>query len=209
MSLTVEKFKSTYFYKTELVQLCRKYGLPTYGTKAELNTYILKYLSGVPSSDIKPARSLIHQKALTADKIKLDTPLVGSGFKFNSGSRQFFCNYFGTTHFSFTKQMAALMRKAERENDTEITVGDLIEFLNRGEKQKVINSPEESTYQWNNFVKDFFSDPVTAKYTNKMAVAAILWNKVKLSDDPKVYSYQLLSQYASSLENIKDGNSQS
>ncbi|MFT8743109.1 MAG: hypothetical protein ABF767_05375, partial [Lentilactobacillus hilgardii] len=33
--LTQKTFKETYFYKTDLVKICRNYGLPTQGTKAE------------------------------------------------------------------------------------------------------------------------------------------------------------------------------
>ncbi|CAJ1182652.1 SAP domain-containing protein [Companilactobacillus paralimentarius] len=51
--LSVEDFQKFYWYKTELVQICKDNQLPSYGTKAELNQYIIQYLSGIPQSQIK------------------------------------------------------------------------------------------------------------------------------------------------------------
>ncbi|GAQ00262.1 hypothetical protein NBRC111452_55 [Companilactobacillus farciminis] len=51
-----EVFISFYWYKTELQQICREYKLPSYGTKAELTDYIVKFLDGIPLSNIKSVR---------------------------------------------------------------------------------------------------------------------------------------------------------
>ncbi|UQS84570.1 SAP domain-containing protein [Apilactobacillus apisilvae] len=42
----INNFKKRYFYKTDLQSICRKYQLPTSGTKAELNTYIIRLING-------------------------------------------------------------------------------------------------------------------------------------------------------------------
>lgn len=52
--------------------------------------------------------------------------LIGSGFSFNNEARRWFANYFGVKNFSFKKEMAIIKRKAEAEDDTKITVRDLI-----------------------------------------------------------------------------------
>lgn len=207
MSLKVEEFKSKYFCKSTLIKLCRSYGIPTYGTKAELNSYILQYLSGVPVSGIRQARHPNSRKALTADEINLNTPLVGSGFKFNQDTRKFFGHYLGVDHFSFTKQMATMMRQAEIENNQRLTVGDLLHLKSYENLKIPLNSPEESTYQWNAFVKDLCNDPASSNFTSRIKVAAILWQKVKLSDGPKKYCHQLLTRYASLINNAKNGDS--
>lgn len=54
---TLSEFEQTYYYKTELVKLCRQLKLPTSGTKAELNSYIRECLNGTPATQIKPLRS--------------------------------------------------------------------------------------------------------------------------------------------------------
>lgn len=207
MDLTLEEFKSKYFYKTELVKMCREWGLPTYGTKAELNQYIIRYLSGIAASDIKQKRRPVSGKALSVEEITVDTPLVGSGFKFNKAARSFFCNYLGKSKFSFTKSMAVTMRKAEVENDTSVTVGDLIHLVKDGGSIVSPGTPEEATYQWNTFVKDFCADPANQHYVNKLKVAAILWKKVRNSNTSKKYSHGLLNKYASILNEIKKGDS--
>ncbi|WP_369346910.1 SAP domain-containing protein [Apilactobacillus ozensis] len=69
--LTIEEYQQKYFYKIELVQLCRQYKLPTYGTKAELNQYIIKYLSGVPAKNIKAKRCPSKKKLNICVQIKL------------------------------------------------------------------------------------------------------------------------------------------
>ncbi|WP_262352517.1 SAP domain-containing protein [Lactiplantibacillus plantarum] len=55
--ITLNDFKESYFYKNELIQLCREYHLPVYGTKAELSHYVYLYLSGVPAGKIKVYRT--------------------------------------------------------------------------------------------------------------------------------------------------------
>ncbi len=196
------QFKERYYYKTELTELCRCLRLPTTGTKAELNSYVEQYLSGTPVSEIKAKRPLIRKKLLTADQIKLDTKIVGSGFAFNSEARKFFAAYFGVEKFSFKKEMAIVKRKAEQENNTKMTVSDLIEFSLhlRDNKKQLAAVSEEKTYQWNNFVRDFFLDPVTAQYTDRLKVAALLWKYVKKTKQQKKYSTILLEMYAAEVE---------
>ncbi|MBV0929547.1 SAP domain-containing protein [Lentilactobacillus sp. IMAU92037] len=196
MKLTLAKFKANYYYKTDLIKLCRKYGLPTYGTKAELNHYILQYLSGIPKRDIHQIRKHNQRQHLTQADISLATPLVGSGFVFDDEARKFFANYFGVAKFSFKKKMAVIKRQAEAENDLTMTVGDLIREYQRND-DLVNQTKEEKTYQWNNFVKDFCADPASQQFPNKMKVAAILWGRVKRSMGPKEYHHQLLSEYVS------------
>ncbi|MCK8607231.1 SAP domain-containing protein [Apilactobacillus ozensis] len=198
--LTIEEYQQKYFYKIELVQLCRRYKLPTYGTKAELNQYIIKYLSGVPAKNIKakrcPSKKAQH---LRANQITLNTKLINSGFSFNNEARQFFANYFQVDKFSFKKSMAIIKRRAELENDDTITVGDLIK------KMQIVNTKatnEEHTYQWNNFVSDFCSCKQSNIFTNKLKVAAILWQHVKKSTHTKTFDAKLINQYCTEIKSF-------
>lgn len=86
--LTLAQFNAHYFYKTELVSLCKQYGLPAYGTKAELNQYIRLYLSGEPITHIKSTRKRPPHKKLATGQLSLKTKIVGSGFKFNNEARK-------------------------------------------------------------------------------------------------------------------------
>ncbi len=126
--LTLAQFNAHYFYKTELVSLCKQYGLPAYGTKAELNQYIRLYLSGEPITHIKSTRKRPPHKKLATGQLSLKTKIVGSGFKFNNEAREFFANYFGVAHFSLKKEMAIIKRRAETTHDNQLTVGDLLKL---------------------------------------------------------------------------------
>jgi hypothetical protein len=123
---TLSEFKQTYYYKTDLIKLCRQWNLPTSGTKAELNSYIEKYLKGMSANEIKPCRSNRIHCSLTYNEINLNTKLINSGFCFNKVARRWFADYFGVDKFSFSKPMAIIKRQAEAEQNTDITVGDLI-----------------------------------------------------------------------------------
>ena len=137
---TLSEFTQNYYYKTELVKLCQQYNLPTSGTKAELNSYIIKYFKGIPSSQI---RNNSKHRPLPYSKISLDTKLINSGFCFNNAARKWFADYFGVKKFSFSKKMAIIKRKAEAENDEKATVGDLIQQMQNWDQNKTASSAEE------------------------------------------------------------------
>ena len=203
--LTLSDFEETYFYKNELINLCREYHLPTYGTKAELSEYVYLYLSGTPADKIKAYRTNKQESHLKADEITLDTKLIGSGFSFNNEDRKFFADYFNVEHFSFKKEMAIIKRQAETDSDGDMTVGDLIgqfQKLQSNETQRlaILNkNNEESTYEWNNFVKEFFNSPESHCFADKLKVAAVLWQHVKQSKRPKRYSPDLIKKFASEI----------
>ncbi|MBD5805865.1 SAP domain-containing protein [Limosilactobacillus walteri] len=200
---TLSEFTQKYYYKTELIKLCRRYKLPTSGTKAELNSYITKYLKGVPSSKIKPIRNNRKRHPLQYSEINLDTKLINSGFCFNNAARQWFADYFDVKKFSFSKKMAIIKRKAETEHDTEMTVGDLILEMQNWDQSKTEISVEERTYQWNNFVRDFFKDQATTQYKQRLKVASILWKEVRTSKKAKIYHHDLLKKYDRKIKEYK------
>ncbi|MDE7056472.1 MAG: SAP domain-containing protein [Lactobacillus sp.] len=200
---SITEFEHTYYYKTDLLKICKELSLPASGTKAELNYYITTYLNGMPATQIKPKRRQKSRRSLTYQEINLDTKLVGSGFSFNSEARRWFADYFGVKNFSFKKEMAIIKRKAEAENDTKITIRDLIYRIEHWNQEEIGSVAEEQTYQWNNFVRDFFKDSASIKYEDRLKVAAILWNKVKKSSNSKIYTRNLLQQYQKEIECCK------
>ncbi|ATO46478.1 hypothetical protein C5L30_001146 [Companilactobacillus farciminis] len=193
VKMTSEVFISFYWYKTELEQICREYKLPSYGTKAELTNYIVKFLDGVPSSNIKSVRKIRRDtsKKLQSKDIRLDTKLLNSGFSLNKEARKFFEEYYNVQKFSFCKSMGIKMREVEKSGDTKATVADLIHVIENTEKDATPNK-EEQTYQWNNFVRDFMNDELSKKYKSPMKVAAILWKLVRNSNQEKKYSHELM-----------------
>lgn len=198
MQLTIEDLNEKYFYKTELSQLCRERKLPTYGTKAELTSYLTLYLKGASPKQVKPLRQYKPSSSRTKG-ITIDTKIISPEFKFSKETRSFFANYYHVETFNFNKQMATIKRRIETEHNTEYSVRDLITELKSN--TQVFNTPEEQTYQWNKFVKDFNKDPNSTHFHSRMKVAAILWKKVRNSKSPKKYSKELIDQY---FDQIKD-----
>ena len=62
---------------------------------------------------------------------------------------------------------------------------------------------DNSACQWNQFLKDFFTDESSNNYSNKLKVAAILWKEVRNSKNEKIYSKQLLNKYGFKLEEYR------
>ena len=201
-NMSNKAFSHFYWYKGELQSICSQYGLPTYGTKAELTKYIVAFLNGEPAAEIKPVRKARRKVAskLTAESITLDTKLLGFGFSLNQEARTFFAHYFGVGHFTFRKVMGIKMREVEKNADASATVADLVKI---SKKPQMIssNNAEEKTYQWNSFVRAFRNDSISKKYYEPMKVAAIIWKIIKDSDQPKVYTRKLIVENA---ELIKD-----
>ncbi|WP_105956600.1 SAP domain-containing protein [Apilactobacillus quenuiae] len=190
---TIEYFKNHYFYKKDLQDICRKYDLPSNGTKSELNSYILQMLDGVSPKQIKPLRKNNSKESLKCTEINLDTKLLNSGFKLNNEARTYFANYFNVDDFHFKKPMAIKMREVQTNHDNRATVRDLISILNN--PSKVISNAEEDTYQWNHFLQDFYKDPSYQKFNNPIKVAAILWKVVRDSTCPKKYHHELMTDH--------------
>ena len=53
---------------------------------------------------------------------------------------------------------------------------------------------------WNQFFKDFCADECSCNYSNKLKVASIIWKEVRDSKNEKIYSNNLLTEYAYKLE---------
>lgn len=196
--ITKENLKKEYWYKKDLQKFCSEKGLPSYGTKAELLLYIEKYFEGTPLNDIKPLRNPRKtSKKLLWDEMTPETKILNSGFSLNNEARKFFKHYLGLEKFSFKKNMAIKLREIEIKQDETATIQDLIDaYFN---STKIVNS-EEKTYEWNHFVKDFFNDENSKKFSSKMKVASILWNNVKQSSNKK-YDSSLIEKYKDKIQN--------
>lgn len=205
-ALSADEFQKFYWYKTELQEICQDYQLPTYGTKHELEGYILQFLNGKPSDLIQPARKRRHRTTILANQMTPQTRILAEGISFNNECRQFFCHYYQVKKFSFTKAMGIKMRAIEANNDREATIQDLIDAYEQGTVDLGENK-EEKTYQWNNFLRDFSKDEISLRYQEPLRVAAILWGKVRDSDRPKKYDRQLVKDYSADIASfLKETN---
>ena len=190
-----EEFNKYYWYREELSQICKSLGLEYRCTKKELNYIIEQYFKG---NRIEKSTRKVNKKY--AEVISLNTPLLECGFSFNQKFRDYFSAVTGVSPFKFNADMATAWRKVKRDNDINFTIQDMIKiYYGESDYAKYDNS----TCQWNQFLKDFCADESSSNYSNKLKVAAILWKEVRDSKSEKNYSKQLLNEYKYKVEEYR------
>lgn len=198
LQMSKSDFNGFYWYKEELAGICRSQGLSSSGTKAELEQRIRQLLDGEVAIEPRKEAARIRQKK-KPQVITLETRLIPDGFSFNQTAREFFQQYYGVKKFSFTKEMASALRDAEKREDFDMTVADLIAVYESGQPS---SAAEEKTYQWNRFVKAFHTDPLTKSYKNKLKIAAFLWKEVRSQQGSKEYHPSLLEHYQAQITQL-------
>ena len=190
-----DEFNKYYWYREEISQICKSLGLEYRGTKQELNHIIEQYFKGnlIKKSSIKNTKKQV-------ENITLDTPLLECGFSFNAKFREYFSTLTGISPFKFTADMATAWRKVKSEKNIKFTIEDLLKvYYGKSDYAKYDNS----VCQWNQFLKDFCADENSRNYSNKLKVASILWKEVRNSEKEKIYSKNLLIEYAYKLEEYR------
>ena len=217
---TYEEFTKYYWYREELVAICRGLGICASGYKAELNERIKEYFREglkserekqnlkMPENEIKkpsknPAQKSVSQKVKVDStqknpdsKLSLETGLIECDFRFSQHFRDFFSAQTGIKNFKFNADMVASARKVRETRDTAFTLGDLLDIYYG---RKTYAHYDKVALQWNKFVKDFCADPATTKFSNKLKVAARLWKEVRESTREKIYKHELLEEFKEEL----------
>ena len=183
------EFSKYYWYRDELIKICRDHGLKAPSGKIELNKVIEAYFSG---EKILPEKRKINKKKSVVTELTPDTGLLECGFTFGNRFRDFFSKQTGEDHFKFNVDMVATVRKVKEIGDESFTLGDLLDVY-YGKKTYAMY--DRSALQWNKFVKDFCADDSTKVYGERLKAAAALWRIVRDSDMEKVYSGELLEKY--------------
>jgi len=185
---TYQEFSKYYWYREELKQICKCIGIDYSGTKLDLNHNIKEYFDG---NIVKKKKPIMKSKLIT-DKLTLDTKLLECGFCFNQKFRDFFIEKTGINNFKFNADMVASSKKVKHDNDTSFTLQDMLDvYYGKKEYAKYDNS----SCEWNQFLKDFCADENSSMYSNKLKVASILWKEVRNSTKKKVYTEALLKEY--------------
>ena len=184
------EFSKYYWYRDELIQICRAHGLKANGCKIELNKVIEAYFSG---EKILPEQKKATKKrqAVVTD-LTLDTGLIACDFTFGNRFREFFKQQTGENNFKFNVDMVATAKAVKENGDEHFTLGDLLDIY-YGKKTYV--TYDRSALQWNKFVKDFCEDEETKVFGERLKAAAALWKIVRESDMKKEYTHELLEKY--------------
>lgn len=188
--ITEKELTEKYYYKNDLVSLCKKMNVPHHGTKYELQERLLEFVKSGRKDTYKTKRK---KTTLCPKEITLDTRFIENGLKFDQNLRNYISKQTGKNNIIFTKHMGHAVRKARRDG-TDITVKELIDIFNTP-KSGLEEIPEDKTYQWNNFVRDFTQSNESLKYNEKLKVASILWNEVRESHHEKIYRKELIVRY--------------
>ena len=188
-----EEFNKYYWYREELIKICKARGLKADGSKIELYKVIEAFFSGekiLPQSKMnKNSRS--GRKKLVTD-LTLDTGLIECGFTFGPRFREFFSKQTGEERFKFNVDMVATAKAVKESGDETFTLGDLLDIYYG---KKTYAKYDKSMLQWNKFVHDFCADDATLVFDERLKAAAALWKIVRESDKPKVYSHELFDKY--------------
>jgi len=187
------EFSKYYWYRDELIRICKEHGLKTASGKIELYKIIEAYFAG---EKILPEKKPVRKKKTTVTELSLETGLIECGFTFGPRFREFFEKQTGVQRFKFNVDMVATAKAVKENGDESFTLGDLLDIYYG---KKTYATYDRSALQWNQFVKDFCSDPATEKYPRRLEAAAQLWKRVRESDQEKVYTHELLERYKDSL----------
>ena len=89
--MTVTEFNSYYWYRKDLIDICKRLGLDNDGSKSELEERLKDYLNGV-ETESKRKKLNIKRLNKNMDRISLDMKIIEGGFRFNNEARTFFKN---------------------------------------------------------------------------------------------------------------------
>ena len=187
-----DEFNTYYWYREELMQICKSLGLEYRGTKQELNNIIEQYFKG---NLIK--KRLTKNKKVNKKIVTLNSSLLECGFSFNSKFREYFSSLTKVSPFKFTADMAAAWRKVKRENNSAFTIRDLLNvYYGDLDYAKYDNS----ACQWNQFLKDFCADENSYNYSNKLKVSSVLCKEVRDLKYGNIISKHLIIFFICSLK---------
>ena len=184
-----DEFCKYYWYRDELIKICRAHGLKAPSGKIELNKVIEAYFSG---EKILPEKKRERKNRSVVKELTLDTGLIACGFTFGNRFREFFSEQTGVNPFKFNVDMVATAKAVKENGDESFTLGDLLDIY-YGKKTYAVY--DKSMLQWNRFVKDFCEDDSTMVFRDRLKAAATLWKVVRESDMPKEYSHELFEKY--------------
>ena len=184
-----EEFSRYYWYREELIKICKAHGLKAPSGKIELNKVIEAYFAG---EKILPEKRRGDKKNSIVTDLTLDTGLIACGFTFGNKFKEFFSKQTGEEHFKFNVDMVATVKAVKEKEDDSFTLGDLLDVYYG---KKIYAKHDRSALQWNRFVKDFCAYDATKMYGERLKAAAALWRIVRDSDMEKVYSRELLEKF--------------
>ena len=185
-----EEFLKYYWYREELIKICKAHGLKADGSKIELNKVIEAYFSG--EKILPEKKAPVKRKKPGVSELTPDTGLIECGFTFGPRFRDFFIKQTGEANFKFNVDMVATAKAVKAGGDESFTLGDLLDIYYG---KQTYATYDKSALQWNKFVHDFCEDEATKVYPERLKAAAVLWKIVRESNRKKKYTHELLEEF--------------
>ena len=198
------EFCKYYWYRDELIKICKAHGWKAPSGKIELYKVIEAYFSGEKVLTEKHSGNtgktsdgkITRKKKAHVEDLMPETGLIESGFTFGTRFREFIVKQTGEEKFKFNVDMVATVKKVKETGDESFTLGDLLDVYYG---KKTYATYDKSALQWNQFVHDFSADEATKGFENRLKAAAALWKIVRDSDREKKYSRELLEEFCDKL----------
>jgi len=144
-----KEFKEFYHLKQELIDFCKREGLPVTGDKNDLNCRIIHYLD---TGKVLPA-SKKPSKATVKDIQEYD--LIGYGVSYSEAHREFFKDRIGDS-FKFKVPFQRWLK-----SNPDKTFGDAVEAYRLIVKDmKSSETVIDKQFEYNAYIRDFFKDNV-------------------------------------------------
>lgn len=137
------EFSKYYWYRDELIKICREHGLKAPSGKIELNKVIEAYFSG--EKILPDKKPVSRKKKIIVTELTLDTGLIACGFTFGNRFRDFFRQQTGEENFRFNVDMVATAKAVKENGDESFTLGDLLDIY-YGKKTYAVY--DKSALQW-------------------------------------------------------------
>lgn len=162
-----EIFLQYYYLKKELIDFCRRKGLPTKGSKSELTVRISHYLN---TKEKKSGIRVITEKTKKRKNITKED-LIERGVVCSELHRAFFKNIIGNS-FTFNVPFQKWLKSNEGK-----TYSDAIEaYYKIKEEIKNGKSVIDRQFEYNKYIRDFFSN----NKGKRLSDAIKCWNYKKL-----------------------------
>ena len=146
--LDSKTFREFYYLKEELVDFCRKYGLPVSGGKIEITDRIAWFLD---TGEIRTA--LPVKKRVTAVSVITEDTRIEGDFVCSEKHRAFFKEHIGNS-FSFYVAFQIWLK-----DNTGKTYREAIEaYYKILEDKKKGKTKIDKQFEYNTYIRDFFAD---------------------------------------------------
>ncbi|RHW34057.1 cytoplasmic protein [Lysinibacillus yapensis] len=169
--LNVQDFLNFYWLKEELQTFCREHGINASGSKTEISNRIAAFLlTGEIQKTLKKRKS--PSKEVISTDLNLDT-VITENHRCSQAVRAFFKSQIPKFHFS------TYIQNYFRENVGK-TYRDVVNAWYEEEERKKDPSYKKeisSQFEYNQFIRDYFADPLNKGKNREEAIKA--WNKIK------------------------------